>query len=616
MDKRTEISSLLNRVLRGRGNALFLTPPGYQEGKSLLLSSPVYVKAVRGLKDIREIERRRTENPENFGALLLDYEFGFRLEEKISRLSFTDSDITGVYYEYQPEKSEVIDPATITLYPKKRKQYRVFNQVLSDSPDSYGEKVERLKEYIARGDTYQINLTTEAYFTLDGDLTAFIIDLLKKQSAQYITIINTGAHLTISVSPELFFRVRGDKILTAPMKGTIKRGKNLQEDEIRKEQLGNSAKDRAENLMIVDLLRNDLGKICEFGSVNADRLFEIETYETVHQMVSYISGKLRAGTGLSDIITALFPCGSITGAPKFRSMEIINELERRKRGLYTGSIFFFTPEETTANVAIRTAELFADSDTPKRYRGVLPLGSGVVWDSTPDGEYAEILKKGEFLTRRHNDFRLFETCYFDGEKIPLLDLHLNRLKGSAKFHLFLFDEAAIKEALRENFTPGQELIMKLLLGKWGELEVQTRPYEKIYRHLRVLLSDNGVNSESQEFYFKTTLRDFYDEEFSCALHAGYDEVLFLNEHGRITEGSWTNFFYELGGQLYTPEVSEGLLDGVLRQKLLAEGTLRERNISPEDLAQCARVFMGNSVRGLMPVAEVRSGKNRLFYNKN
>lgn len=616
MEILTEISVLLRWVLSGRGNALFFTPPVYPDAKTLLFRKPVYVKEVGDIDDIREIENRRELNPSAYGTLILDYEFGFRLETKMAHLDFTDSPVTGIYYEYSEENTEIFDSESLSPALKKKRHYKILNQQLSDSLDDYRKKIERLKEYIASGETYQINLTTEFCFSLEGDLLTFIADLLKKQSAQYITVINTGSKIIVSVSPELFFKVKGDEITAAPMKGTIRRGKNLLEDEKHKELLRNSEKDRAENLMIVDLLRNDIGKICEFGSVKAERLFEIETLETVHQMVSYVTGKLRKGTGLTDIITALFPCGSVTGAPKFRSMEIINKIERRKRGLYTGSIFLFTPEGITSNVAIRTAEIKTDTEKKNLYRGVLPLGSGVVWDSTADAEYAETQKKGEFLTRRHRDFLIFETMYFDGESIPLLELHLSRMKKTAEYFLFKYDEQGIKKTLTESLVQGQEIIIKVLIGKWGEIETLQRPYEKITRKLRIFLSPSPVDSGETELYFKTTARGFYIYEFREALQRGYDEVIFMNEHGRITEGSWTNFFYEMNGQLFTPEVTEGLLNGVLRQKMFQEGKILERNITDAELGICDRIFLGNSVRGLMPVDEIIHRKKRLFKNKN
>lgn len=616
MEIRTEISVLLRRVLAGRGGALFFTPPVYPDAKSLLFVKPCFTKEVRGVEDLREIEKRRELYPAHFGTLLLDYEFGFRLENKLSHLDSTDSDVTGQYFEYTPENSRIYDSCTLSPALKKKRHCKIRDQHLADTLEDYRKKIDRLKEYIAGGETYQINLTTEAWFFLEGDLLTFIADLMKKQSAQYITIVNTGTKIVISVSPELFFKVRGDEITAAPMKGTIRRGKNLAEDEQQKELLRKSEKDRAENLMIVDLLRNDIGKICEFGSVKADRLFEIETLETVHQMVSYVTGKLRKGTGLTDIITALFPCGSVTGAPKFRSMEIINEIERRKRGLYTGSVFLFTPEGVTSNVAIRTAELTCDTEKKNLYHGVLPLGSGVVWDSTADAEYAEISKKGEFLTLGYRDFLIFETMYFDGEKIPLIELHLSRMKKTAEYFLFRYDEHEIRKTLAESLVPGQEVIIKVLIGKWGEINTLQRTYTRITRELSVFLTFKTVNSGETGLYFKTTLRDSYTSEYKKALLQHYDEVIFLNEHGRITEGSWTNFFYEMNGQLYTPEVGEGLLNGVLRQKMLLEGKLAERNITVRELDLCSRIYLGNSVRGLMPVAEIVNRKKYLFQNKN
>lgn len=584
-----------------RGNALFLTPPLAEKPLSWLFTNPAYAVRVNGLRDILKISDRLSNTPQLSGYLTLDYEFGLLLEECLKKKLVPSKQSFGWLYEFGENDVHRIDSREIQ-FPADigGEHYRISKIELRDDFSSFSEKINRLKQFIGEGDTYQINLTTEANFVMKGDVVYFIRDLLINQSAGYIAIINQDDRLILSISPELFFKIENGIIVTAPMKGTIKRGSNIEEDKRQIEKLLSSPKERAENLMIVDLLRNDIGKVCEYGSVGVDKLFKIETLETVHQMVSYISGKLNQGVQFADIIRALFPCGSVTGAPKIAAMEIIHELEKRKRGIYTGTIMLFMNNMVTANVAIRTIELEQRGDT-SLYDGKLPVGSGVVWDSEPAAEYQEIKKKAEFLTTKSNNFYLFETILRDSTEFTMLELHLERLRRSAEFLLFRFDRGKILKALNEVAVTGEKFIVKLILEKWGHLRIEVREWRPQEEQLRVKPVYGKVTADNRYLYFKTSNRAIYEEEFSKAKSEGFDECIFINESGFVTEGSRNNVFYSMDGKLYTPPLSDGLLPGVLREEMLSNKTCSERSISLAEGKNVKEWFIGNSVYGLRKI---------------
>ncbi len=307
------------------------------------------------------------------------------------------------------------------------------------SRSEYSDAVSRIRDLIARGDTYQVNYTFPLLSHFNGDPSAWYDTLCTAQGAEYCAYLDLGRYKVLCISPELFFERSGDSIKTKPMKGTINRGRWAQEDEERARQLAESAKDRAENVMIVDLLRNDLGKISVPGSVTVSKLFEVERYETLWQMTSTVESTLRSDVGLADVMAALFPCGSITGAPKIRTMEIIRELEPFPRGIYTGTIGFIRPGgDCVFNVAIRTVVL--DSDTGAATFGV---GGGITIDSTAEREYDECLLKSSFLTAPIPRFRLLESILLEGGEFFLLSRHLDRLRASAKYFNFHFPEEQV-----------------------------------------------------------------------------------------------------------------------------------------------------------------------------
>jgi para-aminobenzoate synthetase/4-amino-4-deoxychorismate lyase len=347
--------------------------------------------------------------------------------------------------------------------------------------------------------------------------------------------------------------------------------------------------------MIVDLLRNDLGRICATGSVHVEDLFSVERYETLLQMTSTISGTLRPGVLFHDIFRAMFPCGSITGAPKIRTMQIIRELEPNPRGIYTGAIGFIAPNRSAVfNVAIRTL-LMKDGNV---HMGV---GGGIVADSIPEDEHRECLLKASFLTRAHHPFQLIETMLWDQE-YRLLSLHLDRLQSSASYFNFVFDRSTIQSQLHElarPFVATARHKVRLLLHPDGALTLSNSPLLEEPSTLRVKLSPHSTSSTDAFLRHKTTQRQFYDQQYAAARADGFDEVIFTNEKGEVTEGAISNLFIEQSGKLITPPLTSGVLPGIMRRHLLeTRATAEERIITLEDLRAADAILLCNSVRGL------------------
>ncbi len=452
---------------------------------------------------------------------------------------------------------------------------------------AYNATVARIKNLIFAGDCYQVNFTFPLDFEWFGTPLALYARLRERQPVRYGGFVGDARRGLVSLSPELFIERRGDRLTTRPMKGTAPR-------HAPPEQLRHSAKDRAENLMIVDLLRNDLGRVAANGSVVVDRLFEIEDYPTVWQMVSEISANVGA-RGFGDLLRALFPCGSITGAPKIRAMQIVGELESAPRGTYTGALGWLAPNgDCRLNVAIRTLELDADG------RGRLGIGSGIVADSDGAAEWAECQLKAGFLRDCDPGIQLIETLRREDGVYPRLAGHLERLRRSAEWLGFACDEQTVRAALDQQPAAGSWRV-RLTLAKDGRVEVASFPLGEEPagpRHAR--LAGAAIDSSYPLRRYKTTDRAIYDA--ALATLAGDPQlfdVVFLNERGEVAEGARSNVFVERDGSLLTPPLSSGALPGVLRAELLAKGKAREAVLRPADLT--AGFWLGNALRGMVRV---------------
>ncbi len=477
---------------------------------------------------------------------------------------------------------------------------------------AYLAQFERVKAYIAAGDVYQVNLTFKYRFHCVGDPVALYGDLRRRQRVGHGALIAAEDFTVLSFSPELFLRCRDGAAEMRPMKGTMARGRTPSEDAAQAALLRTDAKSQAENLMILDLMRNDLGRVAETGSVAVTDMFTVETYRTLHQMTSGVRARLRPGIGTEALLRQVFPCGSVTGAPKIRAMEIIRALEDAPRGVYTGSIGVLAPDGAVdLNVAIRTLFIAGDG------AGEMGVGSGIVHDSDGSAEYEECLLKAAFLTAADAPFALIETMRWErGADYWLLDAHLARLAASAGYFGYPCDEAALRAALAERAAAFEAPLqrVRLTLDEDGRFEVTAAAIGPTAADavLRCVIAPERTSSADRFLYHKTTRRRFYDGmRERMAAETGCDEVLFLNERSELTEGSFTNLFVERDGRLLTPPVACGLLDGTLRRALLADPARRieERILYPEDLAAADGVYLGNSVRGLLPAEVVLGAKS-------
>jgi para-aminobenzoate synthetase/4-amino-4-deoxychorismate lyase len=459
--------------------------------------------------------------------------------------------------------------------------------------NEYDSAVTRIRELITAGDTYQVNYSFPLTASFSGDAYAWYRELCVAQGAPFSTYIDLGRYRVLSLSPELFFERRRDFVITRPMKGTVQRGRWLAEDEELERWLQNSAKDRAENTMIVDLLRNDLGKVSIPGSVHVASLFKPERYETIWQMTSTVESRLRPNTTLAELMSALFPCGSITGAPKIRTMEIIRELERFPRGAYTGAIGLLRPGgKCVFSVAIRTVVVDMQSGV-----ATFGVGGGVTIDSTTAGEYEECLVKSRFLREKPVEFELFETMLLEDGEIFLCERHLKRLKDSAAYFGMVFRE--------EIHADLERIVVEHCVGKWKlrlalskkshSTDVTPAPASK--ETTFVALSGKPVDSADRFLFHKTTNRAFYTRELEA--HPNCDDVIFWNERGEVTESTIANLVVSIDDQLFTPPMSSGLLAGTFRDQLVADGKIKERTITIAELKAAKDFFLINSVRKWM-----------------
>ena len=459
----------------------------------------------------------------------------------------------------------------------------------------YQEGIEKIKEAIERGDTYQVNYTTRLEADFSGDDFAFYKQLARNQQSSYSAYLQMGSRRLLSASPELFFRIDDAQVTTKPMKGTVKRGRYTEEDERYIQHLRTSEKEQAENLMIVDLLRNDVGRIAKAGTVRVPKLFEIETYPTVHQMTSTVQGDLSEEFTMHEVFQALFPCGSITGAPKVRTMEYIQKLESSPREVYCGAIGFMTPEkEAVFNVPIRTVMI--DQDEQKAVYGT---GGGVTWDSTSEGEFEEIHTKARLLTETRPSFQLLETMKLQDGEFPLLKQHLHRLENSARYFARPLDVEAIREALasmaESNGTGSCKV--RLLVDEAGEPSLEVTPLEQTPKTITCSLAHSPVNENNPFLFHKTTYRDVYDVHKNPRVYS----VLLWNTKGELTEFTTGNLVVRIGDDYYTPPVSSGLLAGTRRQQLLDEGKVVEKVLYKKDLDRADEVWFINGLRGWLNV---------------
>jgi para-aminobenzoate synthetase/4-amino-4-deoxychorismate lyase len=466
----------------------------------------------------------------------------------------------------------------------------------------YEDALATIHERIAEGDTYQVNYTLRLGATIEGEPRGLYRDLCYAQRGAYGGYLDTGRFRILSASPELFFRIDDDRIRTIPMKGTAARGRWLAEDEAVRMQLERSEKDRAENAMIVDLLRNDIGRVAREGSVTWHDLFSAERYETVWQLTSTVDATLRAGVTVLDVFRALFPCGSVTGAPKVSTMAIIAGLEDRPRGVYCGAVGYLAPRAAGVprarfNVAIRT--VVADGVSGRALYGT---GGGITWDSRAAAEYEETVAKARVLTVRRPAFRLLETLAHEpGAGFRRLPEHLERLASSAAYFGIPLDRSVVHEALERQAArfPARASRVRLLVDQRGRVEAGAAPLADTPTPLRLAIDrTHPVDPADRLLFHKTTLRAPY--EAAAERYPDADDVVLTNTRGQVTETTRANVAAKIGGRWVTPPLDAGLLPGCERAALLADGTLEERTIAIEEFEAAEEIAFLNSVRGWRP----------------
>jgi para-aminobenzoate synthetase / 4-amino-4-deoxychorismate lyase len=535
-----------------------------------------------------------------FAAGWMGFEAGYTLEPKLAQ-HVQGSELLWFGLFQQRQRLSPLDVETMWRTAAATPQSASIKSVTPHwTAADYAQRMKRINDYILAGDIYQANLTFPADVQFDGTPLELYRRYRSAQRVPYGALIYTGSRWILSFSPELFFNLAQGQLTAQPMKGTAARhcvpeldakaAQNLQQDE----------KNRAENLMIVDLLRNDLSRVSVAGSVHVPSLYDIASYPTVHQMVSTITAICAPQLDVIDVLQALFPCGSITGAPKVRAMEIIKSLESTPRGVYCGAIGQITPDgDASFNVAIRTLNI------TKPGTAILGLGSGVVSDSQADDEYRECLLKGKFLDQTVPPFDLIETMIWRPEiGWWAWDAHMARLQYSSKYWAFSLDLPRLQQEatqLCKNWT--RAMRVRLLVSRFGATSWQwadapTYPGTDVF----VVVSPNHMQSDNIFLYHKTSHRAFYDDERKrLQRQTGCFDCLFLNERGEVTEGSFTTLFVRHGSQLLTPALSCGVLPGILRQSLLDSGEVKEALLTLEDVRKADALLVGNSVRGIMGV---------------
>ncbi len=478
----------------------------------------------------------------------------------------------------------------------------------------------RIHDYIEAGDTYQVNYTYRLRFDAYGSLFALYARLRGRQPVPYgaLVALDDGTAV-LSLSPELFVRHEQGALTARPMKGTAPAAPSgldqQEENQRRADALAADPKNRAENLMIVDLLRNDIGRIAQTGSVEVPALFEVRRYSSVLQMTSTVQAALREDASLADIFDALYPCGSITGAPKRRTMEIIAELEPAPRGIYTGAIGWFDPAgdrkvgDFCMSVPIRTLYLQAPEGIGGVRHGEMGVGAGIVFDSDPVEEFAECQLKARFLTGLQHDFEIFETMHASCAGVRHRERHLARLAASAQYFGFAWDMAAANAYLdaacamiaAEAASESAAYRLRLALSPSGAFAIQQAPLAPLQEPVRVLLAADATASSELFLRHKTSIRTRYDAAWRDAEAQGGFDTLFFNERGELTEGGRSSVFVKLDGRWYTPPLSSGLLPGVMRAVLLDDAAFgaEERVITRAMLASAQELMVCNALRGVL-----------------
>ena len=576
------------------------TLPSQDETRTFLFSKPVEVLAANTFNDLESLIKKIDSYIERgfYLAGYFSYEAGYLFEEGFRRPleNFPFAFPLAWFGVYENPR---ITESTANSISPQQDSFAIHSLSMNLSQAEYEEKVLKILDYIKRGETYQVNFTFRVGFDLEGNPFHLYEALKKRQRVAYSAIVHDGKRQILSLSPELFFKRKNNTLLARPMKGTSPRGKSELDDRNLLKELSQDSKTKAENSMIVDLIRNDFGKIAKLGTVQVEKLRQIEKYETLFQMTSTVKSTLKESVDYYQLFKALLPGGSITGAPKYRTMQIIQELESTFRDVYTGAIGFISKEEAIFNIPIRTIVL-------ENGKGTMGVGSGIVWDSNPKREYEECIVKQRFLLGAI-PLQLIESILLRNGKPTLLSLHLQRLEKSANFFGFSYNEEEIVNAItqysKDKIDKSSKVKLRLELFRDGKLQLEHSNIQIQKKSLgRIKLSQVRINSKNIFQSHKTTIRKTYNEEYKRAMKEGFMDFVFLNEKEEVVETSIYNLFIKKDNQYYTPPLSSGALPGVMREYLLKKGKLKEKTLTIADLQFADRVYLCNSVRGIMRVS--------------
>ncbi len=576
--------------------------------KAWLFTNPSAEIRVSGTDDLMqglsEIDEQRKKGL--YIAGYINYEAAYYLIDKLAGLQDKSSHKTLLhFYAFAEPRRCTFNEIDDALGDTYEHEPFIHNIELSEAREQYLDQIVRIQRYILEGDTYQVNHTIRMSFDLEGSQLALYKALRARQSVEYSAFLRTPEKTILSLSPELFIEKKSSILTSRPMKGTSPRGTTSVEDAAIKQSMTSDEKQLSENLMIVDLMRNDIGKLAKVGSMQAKQLFEIQEFETLFQMISTIRGEVDKDVTFLDVVKELFPCGSITGTPKIRTMEIIHELESQARGVYTGAIGYIAPDnDFTFNVPIRTIEFDASSN-----HGQLGIGGGIIHESDAIDEWQECLLKAKFLTGLNGDFSLIETCRVSHEDqhIDRLDAHLTRLNNSAKAFAIPCIIRDIREKINTYLQSNKseyDLKLKLLLNANGELGLSSEELFTFNSTIQSMaIADQSIIAESLFRKHKTSRRLLYNKLYQYFEERGYYDVIFLNQYGRVAEASRHNIYIEKNGKLKTPPLIDGALPGVFRQSIFEDKTqaIEEAPLTLADLYNADKVFLSNSVRGFLEV---------------
>ena len=621
------------------------TLPAYTDEQTWLFTDPLCEIVAYSREEFFNALARIDQERKNghYLAGYISYEAGYALSHKLSVfLNQKPSDKPLIqFYAFDKVQRTSSQDVTQALNELPESDPYIHNWQAAESQADYLQNLEKLHQYVVAGDTYQVNHTYRVNFDLAGSINGLYKTLRQRQPVAFSSLMHLPERSILSLSPELFVRKEDTTLSTKPMKGTMPRGSTSEEDAAILKSMAADKKQQSENLMIVDLMRNDIGRLADAGSMKVSKLFEIETYKTLHQMISSIEGQVSKEITFSEVINGLFPYGSITGAPKIRTMEIIHELENTPRDIYTGAIGFITPEnDFTFNVPIRTITFPKGSK-----QGTLGIGGGIIYESDPVDEWHESQLKARFITGINRQFKLIETLRYDAsyKQVLRLDKHLERLKQSASCFDYPADVANITQIIIsyvKQHADEFDLKLRVLLDEAGGIEISSEALPEFSNATPVLsntalakstiqASELALGRSLPKVYLspikldetnlfrqhKSTNRALYNTAYKEAEADGFYDVLFLNRQGYLAEASRHNLFIRQGDKLYTPPLEDGALPGVMRDELLAtthnladENSLAVivKSLTLEDLRRADSVYLSNSVRGLVEVEFIAS----------